>query len=684
MILGSQNQISAEPDIAEKTKNNAQPILTTERSTSDLHYSNHLIDVLGRKKEQGKLRKFIKGTGFQWSQLAGTGGQGKSRLAFDLVLECREDDKWNAGFLNDYYLDGFSSQWFEWQPEKPTLIVIDYAIGRESEIGDMLATLAERQNNKKNEFSYSVRVLLLERQPWNQSELPTQNEHKTDSSYRANVASGITGKAGWYLDLCNRSKANADYFLDLAKFEGGIIELNHLNVGDLVKIVNQIVELEGQKILSDDGEITNFLERIDVTGSPLYAYLFARSILSGNVKSNWSRDELLTDELVRMYDKRWAKKLSGSAPSIPSGSLSTQLAVFATMIEEVDSSELYGHGLWEGLTEQSAREAVVLADGYSRARAIAPICIRSMQPDILGEWFVLLTLSGPLKAKLTEMVSEAWGAAPEKFSKFMVHCSLDFPLHDSLTSILDVAPKTEAGWNAYVACSLELIAIRIYYDPARVPPNLLTAAECAADQGNASAKAVIGYCYVEGVGVDKDINRGLRLISEAADLNEPRAMLNLGLYLIIGEVVQADHKGAVEWLKKSADAGERVAKVALGDCYMKRIAGRFSFRKAYELYKDAAELGDMEGTFKVGRAYLLGYHVSQSAEKAAIWFKTAAEGGYAEAMFEYGVCLVEGKGVESNPKLGENWIEKAAIAGHSRAIEVLMTPEERLMQYLRD
>ena len=77
---------------------------------------------IGRAADQGILDHFMnRDQRFCWWQIAGDGGQGKSRLALELIERYGED--WHAGFLRGH--DLFQVDWAAVQFERPTLIVID-------------------------------------------------------------------------------------------------------------------------------------------------------------------------------------------------------------------------------------------------------------------------------------------------------------------------------------------------------------------------------------------------------------------------------------------------------------------------------------------------------------------------------------------------------------------------------
>ena len=84
----------------ESSRDSLQPrLLKTPSNGSPYHYSKRQLGkTLGRGGAKEALNLFCSGeNGFKWAQIAGAAGQGKSRLALELVDEL--SDEWDAGFL---------------------------------------------------------------------------------------------------------------------------------------------------------------------------------------------------------------------------------------------------------------------------------------------------------------------------------------------------------------------------------------------------------------------------------------------------------------------------------------------------------------------------------------------------------------------------------------------------------
>jgi len=90
-----------------------------------LTYSRRQARLIGRSNSLHQLDEFFdQDASFGWWVIAGSGGVGKSRLALD-AIEHRQT-LWEVGFLSNTKLkkdDALSG----WQPQSPTIIVIDYA-----------------------------------------------------------------------------------------------------------------------------------------------------------------------------------------------------------------------------------------------------------------------------------------------------------------------------------------------------------------------------------------------------------------------------------------------------------------------------------------------------------------------------------------------------------------------------
>jgi hypothetical protein len=88
--------------------------------------------------------------------MTGPGGSGKSRLALELCLERR--DAWRAGFLSRDEIEDLSF-WQAWRPNRPTLLIADYAAAYAEVIGELARCLRAKTTRPR----FPVRLLLIDR-----------------------------------------------------------------------------------------------------------------------------------------------------------------------------------------------------------------------------------------------------------------------------------------------------------------------------------------------------------------------------------------------------------------------------------------------------------------------------------------------------------------------------------------
>ena len=132
------------------------------------HYA--FVPLVGREQELSDLYSFLKNKGtFQFQVFFGDAGVGKTRLAIEF-LKSAASDGWNAGFLDADRLKDFTAAngFTDWRPERPTLVVIDYAASKLDSLRRMFSHFASLELPEKPTAmpvkKHALRVLLLERQ----------------------------------------------------------------------------------------------------------------------------------------------------------------------------------------------------------------------------------------------------------------------------------------------------------------------------------------------------------------------------------------------------------------------------------------------------------------------------------------------------------------------------------------
>jgi len=81
----------------------------------------------------------------------------------------------------------------------------------------------------------------------------------------------------------------------------------------------------------------------------------------------------------------------------------------------------------------------------------------------------------------------------------------------------------------------------------------------------AGHKGALGECLIEGLGMRKDIQRGMALLTECAEAGETFAQGSLAGYYLTGEGGLRDKEKALCWLNRAAENGNSLAQWALSN-----------------------------------------------------------------------------------------------------------------------
>lgn len=114
----------------------------------------------------------------------------------------------------------------------------------------------------------------------------------------------------------------------------------------------------------------------------------------------------------------------------------------------------------------------------------------------------------------------------------------------------------------------------------------------AAENGNRIMMGQLGARMISGIGVAKDIQRGVHWLTKAADAGDTSSMYNLGYLYYYGEDVAKNYEQAAYWLNKCAsNKGNPKAKSLLGLMYWNGNYFKKDTEKAIELLTEAKNEG---------------------------------------------------------------------------------------------
>jgi tetratricopeptide (TPR) repeat protein len=370
-------------------------------------FGTQKVPLCGRDADLAALEEFLATpASFGWWLVAGPGGLGKSRLALELCL--RQGMVWRAGFLpSDYTAEHFRS----WQPNQPTLIVIDYVMSRAEAIGQLCRTLYLR----RKELTFPVRLLLLEREA-----------------------------QGDWLDRMHGGRGSDRATLLAARYAEPHI-LKPLSPDDLWRTITSMLD-DASRPHPDKRATLALLSQMDPEGRPLFAALLADALAAGASPWQWNRMVLLKSVLEREEANWWKTADITDADK--------ELLAIATLCGGLRRDEKHPQEIAVRLAEFSPQRYRAMT-GENAAERLTPL-----QPDIIGELFVLESLS---PANTSGTVIDAFrNAAWEEnegagISEFLYRAAYDFAPHPALRQLMVAATQTSITRAKWARAATDLV-----------------------------------------------------------------------------------------------------------------------------------------------------------------------------------------------------------------------------------
>ena len=192
----------------------------------------------------------------------------------------------------------------------------------------------------------------------------------------------------------------------------------------------------------------------------------------------------------------------------------------------------------------------------------------------------------------------------------------------------------------------------------------------AADSGNAVAQYLIGVCYDNGIGVEVDIELAIDWYRKAAEQGVVEAQYDYGIACTVKNNMaeafnclnKAAERGyakaqyamgwnyggnnnisqATYWLEKAAEQGYALAQIALANSYRQGPTHLRDYDTAVEIYSDLAKENDAIALYGLGLCYAQGLGVDTDIELAMEYLKKSAELGYAMAITDLANVYVSG------------------------------------------
>ena len=185
-----------------------------------------------------------------------------------------------------------------------------------------------------------------------------------------------------------------------------------------------------------------------------------------------------------------------------------------------------------------------------------------------------------------------------------------------------------------------------------------------------------GVAYVNGAGVPRDVEKGIKLLTRSANKGNALAMREIARTLVGGGKTTL----GLIWYDKAIRAGDAPSAKYLGKAYMfgDDFFGQ-DYTKAVQYNNAAIELdqNDAEPYVNLGVCYYNGYGTGIDYAKAYEYFQRAADLNSPEGLYNLGICYENGNGVARNHDDAVNYIKKAAALGDQSAISYVNELERR-------
>ena len=208
-------------------------------------------------------------------------------------------------------------------------------------------------------------------------------------------------------------------------------------------------------------------------------------------------------------------------------------------------------------------------------------------------------------------------------------------------------------------------------------PQVIRAVMSTAANGDQHGQFALGYWYLYGEGVDKNVDEAISWFQKSAIQGFRQAQTQLGHMYLLGRDVPQDIDKAAMWLTKASDQGDAHSQFWLANMYRKGQGFTQSNEEAIKLYRMSAEQGFAGSQGALGQFYLSGIGIGKDSKEAFKWFALAAEQGvpalqgFVPAQVNLGSAYAQGKLTPRNLVFSYGWFRIAELKGHKESKEHL-------------
>jgi TPR repeat protein len=192
--------------------------------------------------------------------------------------------------------------------------------------------------------------------------------------------------------------------------------------------------------------------------------------------------------------------------------------------------------------------------------------------------------------------------------------------------------------------------------------------ELAAAEGSALAMNCLGGHLADGRYLEGDLGAANRWFREAARIKDPAGLFNLGTSLLEGRGIERDEALARKLFAHAARAHHPPAMHALAVMLIEGRGGPAKPQTGSRLLLEAARAGDASAQFALGEVLRQGLGgASMDPAGAVAWYRASATQGHPEAAYALALCAERGIGMLPDVAQALASYRAAARAGHAGA-----------------
>lgn len=185
---------------------------------------------------------------------------------------------------------------------------------------------------------------------------------------------------------------------------------------------------------------------------------------------------------------------------------------------------------------------------------------------------------------------------------------------------------------------------------------------------NSKAWGYLGYAYCSGSGVPKDMEKGIKYYTMAADSGDFTSQFNVAVHFFNGDGIPVDKAKALKYYTMAAEQGDADAQYSVGMMHLFGDVGQPNYEQAADYLERAAAQDHPQSIYYLGIKAFDGQGEPVNHSKAAGYFERAAQLNLAEAQMMLGQMYENGLFYTANLETAKKYYLEAAKQDNEDAI----------------